>query len=70
MRRRGRPFLADPILEPIQFGFTRSLTRYQQLRERDPEVPILMGTGNVTELTDADSSGITACCSGWPASCD
>jgi dihydropteroate synthase-like protein len=60
MRRRGRPFLADPILEPIQFGFTRSLTRYQQLRERDPEVPILMGTGNVTELTDADSSGITA----------
>jgi dihydropteroate synthase-like protein len=60
MRQRGRPFLADPILEPIQFGFARSLTRYQQLRERDPEVPILMGTGNVTELTDADSSGITA----------
>jgi len=60
MRRRGRPFLADPILEPIQFGFTRSLMRYQQLRDRDPEVPILMGTGNITELTDADSSGTTA----------
>jgi dihydropteroate synthase-like protein len=60
MRRRGRPFLADPILEPIQFGFTRSLLRYQRLRELEPEAPILMGTGNVTELTDADSSGTTA----------
>jgi len=60
MRRRGRPFLADPILEPIQFGFTRSLLRYQSLRELEPDVPILMGTGNVTELTDADSSGTTA----------
>ncbi|HEX4584572.1 MAG TPA: DUF6513 domain-containing protein [Burkholderiaceae bacterium] len=60
MRRRGRPFLADPILEPIQFGFARSLLRYQRLRELEPDVPILMGTGNVTELTDADSSGVTA----------
>jgi dihydropteroate synthase len=60
MRRRGRPFLADPILEPIQFGFTRSLLRYRSLREIEPDVPILMGTGNVTELTDADSSGTTA----------
>jgi dihydropteroate synthase-like protein len=60
MRRRARPFLADPILEPIQFGFTRSLLRYQRLRELEPEAPILMGTGNVTELTDADTSGITA----------
>lgn len=60
LRRRGRPFLADPVLEPIQFGFTRSLLRYQSLRERDPDVPILMGTGNVTELTDADSTGISA----------
>jgi len=59
-RQRGRPFLADPILEPIQFGFTRSLMRYQRLRELEPDAPILMGTGNVTELTDADSSGTTA----------
>jgi dihydropteroate synthase-like protein len=60
MRRRGRPFMADPILEPIQFGFARSLMRYHSLREAEPEVPILMGIGNVTELTDADSSGISA----------
>ncbi len=60
MRRRGRPFLADPILEPIPFGFARSLARYQSLRERFPDVAILMGTGNLTELTDADTSGTTA----------
>jgi len=33
MRRRGRPFLADPVLDPIQFGFARSLSRYQSLRD-------------------------------------
>lgn len=60
MQRLGRPFLADPILEPIQFGFTRSLARYQALRDRHADVPVLMGTGNVTELTDADTSGVTA----------
>src|SRR3990172_2550328 len=37
-----------------------SLERYAELRRRDPEVEILMGTGNLTELTDADSQGVTA----------
>jgi dihydropteroate synthase-like protein len=60
MRKRGRAFLADPILEPIHFGFTQSVLRYHALREQFADVPILMGTGNVTELTDADTSGITA----------
>ena len=60
MRTRERPFLIDPILDPIQFGFTRSLLRYARARERYPDLPIMMGTGNVTELTDADSSGVTA----------
>jgi dihydropteroate synthase len=58
MQARGRPFYADPILEPIHFGFTDSLLRYRRLRRECPEVPILMGIGNVTELTDADTSGI------------
>ena len=57
---RGRSLLADSILDPIHFGFTRSLARYQQLRERYPQAPIMMGTGNLTELTDADTSGVTA----------
>ncbi|WP_333843897.1 DUF6513 domain-containing protein [Pelomicrobium sp.] len=60
MQARGRPFYADPILEPIHFGFTDSLMRYWELRRRHPEVPILMGVGNLTELTDADTTGINA----------
>lgn len=55
----GRPFLADPILDPIHFGFTASVVRYHELRRRLPEVAILMGVGNLTELTDADTTGIT-----------
>jgi len=60
MRSRGRVFLADAILDPIPFGLTASIVRYQRLRERFPEVPIMMGIGNLTELTDADTSGINA----------
>lgn len=57
---RGRRYLADPILDPIHFGFMESLGRYAELRRRRPHAEILMGTGNLTELTDADTSGINA----------
>ena len=57
---RNIPCLLDPILDPIHFGFTASLLRYAELRRRMPDAEILMGTGNLTELTDADSSGVTA----------
>ena len=57
---RGRQFYADPILDPIHFGFSDSIVRYVELRRAYPQVPIMMGIGNVTELTDADSSGINA----------
>ena len=57
---KGRPYIADPILDPIHFGFTDSLLRYAELRRRCPRAEILMGTGNLTELTDADTSGVTA----------
>lgn len=60
MERRGRAFLADAILDPIPFGMLESLCRYQRLRQRFPEVAIMMGIGNVTELTEADTSGINA----------
>jgi dihydropteroate synthase len=60
MQERGKPFLADPILDPIPFGFTASLLRYHLLRQRFPEAPMMMGIGNVTELTEADTSGINA----------
>jgi dihydropteroate synthase-like protein len=54
----GRPFYADPVLEPIHFGFTESLLRYRRLRREFPDAQVLMGIGNVTELTDADTTGI------------
>jgi dihydropteroate synthase-like protein len=60
MQARGRSFFADPILDPIHFGFAESLLRYHRLRKEFPDVPILMGIGNVTELTDADTTGINA----------
>ncbi|MBU2327156.1 MAG: aldehyde dehydrogenase family protein, partial [Alphaproteobacteria bacterium] len=56
----GIDFIADAILDPIHFGFSASLVRYHELRRRHPDISILMGTGNLTELTDADTSGITA----------
>ena len=59
-QRRGKPFLADSILDPIPFGFTASIVRYQRLRERFPDAPIMIGVGNLTELTEADTSGINA----------
>jgi dihydropteroate synthase-like protein len=60
MQKRGRSFFADAILDPIPFGLTASLVRYHRLRERFPQVPILMGIGNLTELVEADTSGINA----------
>jgi dihydropteroate synthase-like protein len=57
---RGMAHIADPILDPIHFGFTASIERYAELRRARPDVEILMGTGNLTELTDADSQGVTA----------
>ncbi|RUO97412.1 DUF6513 domain-containing protein [Hyphomicrobium sp.] len=60
MIAKGRPYFADPILDPIHYGFTASVARYYDLRKRRPEIPILMGIGNVTELTDADTTGINA----------
>ena len=57
---QGRRFLLDPVLEPIHFGFTESLLRYHAVRRRYPEAEIMMGIGNLTELTDADTTGVTA----------
>ena len=37
-----------------------AIERYAELRRRRPDAEILMGTGNLTELTDADTTGINA----------
>ncbi len=60
MQKKGRPFLADAILDPIPFGLAASIARYHALRLRHPELAIMMGVGNLTELTEADTSGINA----------
>ena len=60
MERLGRPYLLDSILAPINSGFAASLARYVEVRRRHPEAEILMGVGNLTELTEADSTGVTA----------
>ena len=60
MHKRSRRFIADAILDPIPFGFTESIVRYQRLRKRYPDIEIMMGVGNLTELTDADTTGINA----------
>ena len=60
-RERGaKKVVADPILEPIPFGFTASLLRYAEARQALPDTDLLMGVGNLSELTEADSTGVNA----------
>jgi dihydropteroate synthase len=54
------PFMIDPVIEPIGFGFMASLERYAEARRRWPNAEMMMGIGNITELTAADSTGINA----------
>lgn len=54
----GVRFRIDPVIEPIGFDFAASLGRYLELRRRYPETEMLMGVGNLTELTDVDSAGV------------
>jgi dihydropteroate synthase len=61
----GVRFIADPVLEPIGFGAAESLHRYYEVRRRHPEAEILMGIANLTELTEADSTGVTALLLGY-----
>ena len=60
LERAGVPYLIDPILEPIGHGFMVSLERYAETRRRYPDAEMLMGIGNLTELTAADSTGVNA----------
>ena len=53
-------YLIDPIIEPIGFGFMASLERYAEAHRRWPTVPQMMGIGNITELTAADTTGMNA----------
>ncbi len=54
----GRKYRLDPVLEPIGFGFAASLARYFEVRRCDPDAAMMMGVGNLTELTEVDSAGV------------
>lgn len=60
LQAKKRAFVVDPILDPIHFGFSESLARFHAFRERYPDIEMMMGVGNLTELTHADTSGINA----------
>jgi dihydropteroate synthase-like protein len=60
LERLGKPYLVDPIIEPIGAGFAASLGRYLEVRRRHPDAEMFMGIGNLTELTEADTTGVTA----------
>ncbi|MBI2192290.1 MAG: dihydropteroate synthase [Planctomycetes bacterium] len=59
------PFRMDPILEPIAFGFAESLGRYLDVRRRYPHAELMMGIGNLSELTEVDSAGINLLLAGF-----
>ena len=58
--KHGVRYVIDPVLEPIGFGFMASLERYAEARRRYPDAELMMGVGNITELTAADSTGVNA----------
>jgi dihydropteroate synthase-like protein len=58
MQGKHKPFIVDPILDPIHFGFTESIVRYHTIRQQHPDIEIMMGVGNITELTHADTVGM------------
>ncbi len=60
LERWGVEYFIDPIIEPIGFGFTASIERYAEVHRRYPGAALLMGIGNISELTAADTTGVHA----------
>ncbi|BCG63098.1 MAG: hypothetical protein methR_P0789 [Methyloprofundus sp.] len=60
LQQKNRAFIVDPILDPIHFGFTESVVRYHAVRTKYPDIDMMLGVGNITELTHADTAGMNA----------
>ncbi len=58
LQSKNKAFIVDPILDPIHFGFSESITRLYNFRQQYPKIEMMMGVGNITELTHADTSGM------------
>ena len=61
--------IADPILSPPGSDLFLSLRDYYDFHQKNPDMPVLFGIGNVTELIDADSVGMNALLSEIAAEC-
>ena len=60
LQAKNKAFIVDPILDPIHFGFTESIARNYNFRQKYPDIEMMLGVGNITELTHADTSGMNA----------
>ena len=60
LQAKNKPFIVDPILDPLHFGFAESVVRYHAVRQQYPEIEMMLGVGNITELTHADTAGMNA----------
>jgi dihydropteroate synthase-like protein len=65
LAQRSIRYRIDPILEPIGFGFAASLNRCFEARRRYPAAAMMLGVGNLTELTEVDSAGINVLLAGF-----
>jgi dihydropteroate synthase-like protein len=60
--------IADLVVEPLlRPGLMEALKAYQLFHAEEPRTPILFGLGNVSELIDADSTGVIAAVSALAA---
>ena len=60
-----KKIIADLILDSIiSPGFLDSIVAFYEFRKREPNIPLLMGVGNITELLDADTVGVNALLAG------
>jgi len=67
VRAMGKEYIIDAILPPLNFGLAEAVSRYLAVRRDFPEAPMLIGIANVTELIDADSTGVNALMTGIAA---
>lgn len=62
---RGIDVIADPVLDPVNSrSIVESVMACRMYTERNPD-PVFFGVGNVTELLDADSTGVNALLAGF-----
>jgi dihydropteroate synthase-like protein len=60
-----KKIIADPIMDPIVFpGIVASIIASHKFSESLPNMPLMFGIGNITELIDADSVGVNATIAG------